>query len=64
MVAFRNEFGVSSAKPAAVAANPILTTHINFRRSTLSASAPAGSVNRKKGSDATVDISESKMAIP
>src|SRR5262249_49366873 len=32
--------------------------HINFRRSILSARAPAGSVKRKKGSDATVDISE------
>jgi hypothetical protein len=31
----------------------------NLRRFTMSASAPAGSVNRKKGRDATVDISDS-----
>jgi hypothetical protein len=54
----------SAAKPAARAANATLTTHINFRRSTLSARAPAGSVNRKKGSDATVDISKIKNGDP
>src|ERR1700756_1700722 len=47
-----------------MAANPILTKQISFRRSTLSARAPAGSVNRKKGSEATVDISEIKNGDP
>src|SRR6266436_721012 len=32
----------------------------SFRRLTMSAKAPAGSVKRKNGRDATVDISESK----
>ena len=36
----------------------------NFFRSTLSARAPAGSVNRKKGSDATVDMREMKNGDP
>ena len=54
----------SAAKPAAIAANPTLTKHINFRRSILSARAPAGSVNRKKGSAAAVDISEIKNGDP
>jgi len=34
----------------------------NFRRSTISAKAPAGRVNKKKGREATVDIKESKNA--
>src|ERR1700756_3735783 len=42
----------------------MLTKHINFRRSTLSAMTPAGSVNKKKGSDASVDISEIKNGDP
>src|SRR5262245_51057953 len=50
----------STDKPAAAAAKPKLIKHTNFCRSTLSARAPAGRVNRKKGSDATVDISEIK----
>src|SRR6516164_2663961 len=48
----------------AVAANQRLMPHTNFRRSNLSARAPAGSVNRKKGSDATVDMSEIKSGDP
>src|SRR5262249_10606666 len=52
------------AKPRAVAANPTLIKHINFCRSTLSARMPAGSVNRKKGSDATADMSEIKNGDP
>jgi hypothetical protein len=54
----------STAKPTAVAANPTLIRHINFCRSTLSARAPAGSVNRKKGSDATVAMSEIQNGDP
>jgi hypothetical protein len=54
----------SVAKPTAVAANPTLIRHINFCRSTLSARVPVGSVNRKKGSDATVDMSEIKNGFP
>jgi hypothetical protein len=50
----------STAKPMAVAANQRLIAHTNLRRSILSARAPAGSVNRKKGSDATVDMSDIK----
>jgi hypothetical protein len=44
----------------AVAANQRLMAHTNFRRSILSARAPAGSVNRKKGSEAAVDMSDIK----
>src|SRR5260370_14079471 len=47
-------------RPAAAAANQRFTTQSNFLRYTMSASAPAGSVNRKKGSEATVDSSEIK----
>src|SRR5215471_3849800 len=54
----------SAAKLAAMVANPRLTKQINFRRSTLSARTPAGSVNRKNASDATVDISEIKNGDP
>jgi hypothetical protein len=35
-------------------------THRNFRRSTMSAKAPAGNVKRKNGKDATVDIKDKK----
>ena len=48
------------AMPAAAAANQRFTRQSNFLRSTMSARAPAGSVNKKKGSDATVDRSEIK----
>src|ERR1700751_1415173 len=41
------------AKATAIAANQKLTIHANFFRFTRSARAPAGSVNRKKDSDAT-----------
>ena len=46
------------ASPAAAAANQRFTTHSNFFRSTMSARAPAGSVNKKKGNEAAVDRSE------
>ncbi|SRR6266446_5143651 len=46
------------ARPPAAAANHIFITYINRLRSTISARAPAGSVKRKKGNDATVDIKE------
>src|SRR5262249_9941394 len=54
----------STAKHPAVAANPTLIKQINFCRSTLSARAPAGSVSGKKGSEASVDISEIKRGDP
>ena len=41
-----------------------LIVQTSFRRSTLSARAPAGSVKRKKGRDATVDINESNKGDP
>jgi RNA polymerase sigma-70 factor (ECF subfamily) len=47
-----------------VAAKQTLIVHTSFWRSTLSARAPAGSVNRKKGSDATVDINDSNNGDP
>jgi hypothetical protein len=37
-------------------------TNISFLRSTISAKAPAGSVKKKNGREATVDISESRNA--
>src|SRR5258708_21162493 len=54
----------STAKPAAIAANQRLIQHTNFLRFTLSASTPAGRVNKKKGSDATVAMSEIKNGEP
>ena len=54
----------STAKAEAVAAKQTLIVHTSFWRSTLSARAPAGSVNRKKGSDATVDINDSNNGDP
>src|SRR5580704_13822837 len=48
------------AMPAAAPANQRFTTQSNFLRSTMSARAPAGRVNKKKGSEATVDRSEIK----
>ena len=48
------------AKPAAAAANQRFTRQSNFFRSTISARAPAGSVNKKKGSEATVERTEIK----
>jgi hypothetical protein len=37
-------------------------TSINFRRSTISAKAPAGRVKKKKGREATVDINDRRNA--
>src|SRR5258708_21043919 len=54
----------STANPAAIAANQRLIQHTNFLRFTLSASTPAGRVNKKKGSDATVAMSEIKNGEP
>ena len=54
----------STAKAKAVAAMQTLIVQTSFCRSTLSARAPAGSVNRKKGRDATVDINEIKKGDP
>ena len=54
----------STAKAKVVAAKQTLTVHTSFWRSTLSARAPAGSVNRKKGRDATVDINDSNKGDP
>jgi multidrug efflux pump subunit AcrA (membrane-fusion protein) len=44
------------ARPAAEAANQRCVILTNFARSTMSARAPAGSVNRKNGSELNVDI--------
>src|SRR5260370_42496696 len=49
------------AKPAAAAASQRFITHSNFLRSTMSAMAPAGSVNRKKDTEATVAINVSVL---
>src|SRR6516225_1623785 len=49
-----------NARPAAAAANQRFTRKSNCFRSTISASAPAGRVNKKKGNEATVDRSEIK----
>jgi hypothetical protein len=54
----------STAKAKVVAAKQTLTVHTSFWRSTLSARAPAGIVNRKKGRDATVDINDSNKGDP
>jgi hypothetical protein len=54
----------STAKVKVVAAKQTLTVHTSFWRSTLSARAPAGSVNRNKGRDATVDINDSNNGDP
>src|SRR5260221_12346512 len=54
----------STANPAAIAANQRLIQHTNFLRFTLSASTPAGRVNKKKGSDGTVAMSENKNGEP
>src|SRR5258708_37733036 len=54
----------STANPAAIAANQRLIQHTNFLRFTLSASTPAGRVNKKKGSDAPVAMSEIKNGEP
>src|SRR5258707_15116621 len=50
----------STANPAAIAANQRWIQHTNFLRFTLSASTPAGRVNKKKGSDAPVAETEIK----
>src|ERR1700677_750492 len=60
--------GVNLFKNAQIANSPALTanhplkTRNNRRRSIKSASAPAGSVNRKKGSVPAVDITDSRKA--
>jgi hypothetical protein len=46
------------ARATAAAANQRLIPQNNLFRFTLSASAPAGNVNRRKGNDATVEMSE------
>ena len=57
-------YGFSSRNEARRASEPAATANqrfiveINFRRSTISAKAPAGRVNKKKGKDATVDIND------
>ena len=56
---FRN---AQMASKAALTANQQLNTCSNRRRSSKSPSAPAGSVNRKKGSVLAVDIIDSKRA--
>jgi hypothetical protein len=48
----------SKASAPAQIANHRFIAHKSFFRSTISASAPAGSVNKKNGSEATVDIRE------
>ena len=50
------------ARPPAAAANQMCMTATNFRRSTMSATAPAGRVNRKNGSDVNVDIIDNNKA--
>src|ERR1700747_3462901 len=50
------------AMPAATAANQICMIATNFPRSTMSARAPAGRVNRKNGSDEQVDIMDRNKA--
>jgi len=51
---------VRANKPQRLAARPVAAPEMVFFR--WSARTPAGNVNRKKDSDATIDISESKMA--
>src|SRR5258708_35237329 len=51
-----------TANATAIAASQRLMAHTSFFRSTLSARAPAGGVNRKKGRDGTGDMSEIKNA--
>jgi hypothetical protein len=50
------------AMPAATAANQICMIATSFPRSTMSARAPAGRVNRKNGSDEQVDIMDRNKA--
>lgn len=52
----RNE--ARRASEPAAAANQRFIIETNFRRSKISAKAPAGKVNKKKGKDATVDIND------
>src|SRR6202030_591360 len=47
-----------AASAAAARASHQFITQSNFRRSTMSAKAPAGMIKRKKGNDATADMSE------
>jgi hypothetical protein len=49
----------NARKPAEPASHRFIIRR-SFFRSTMSASAPAGSVNKKKGSAATVDITQIK----
>ena len=48
-----------SARPAAATTSQTCITHKSFLRFTMSVRAPAGNVNRKKGSEAAEDNSES-----
>src|ERR1700730_11245645 len=57
-VGVRSPSEPSSARPAAAATSQICMTHKSFLRLTISASAPAGKVNRKKGREAAVERSE------
>jgi hypothetical protein len=50
------------ANNAAVPDSQKFMISISFLRSTMSAKAPAGSVKKKKGREATVDISDNKNA--
>src|SRR3984957_10455181 len=50
----------NSASPAAAATNQTCITQRSFFRLSMSASAPAGKVNKKKGREAAVDNSERK----
>src|SRR6516225_540380 len=49
-----------TARPTAAVANHRFIRHSSFLRSNRSARAPAGRVNRKNGSEATVAMSERK----
>jgi hypothetical protein len=50
----------NSASPAAATNSQTCITHKSFLRLTISAKAPAGNVNKKKGREAAVDNSERK----
>ena len=50
------------ARPAAEAANQTCTILTNFARSTMSARAPAGRVNKKNGSELNVDTKDRNRA--
>lgn len=58
MYGFSSRNEARRAREPAATANQRFIVEINFRRSTISAKAPAGRVNKKKGKDATVDIND------